>query len=486
MLVIGIGAEGCYQQTRVAVGAQRSVNFVQIAFAGFDGEPVDEFAHQGPVDFTGALIVVFVDKHNVQVAAVAQLQAAELAVGNDGQLGLVAVAGFQADPAPVGAGAQHRLRQGTQVVGHLLHRQPAFNVSHQRAEHLGMVGAAQKVQQVFFIVLATGGERLKALRQFRLEGRRIKALAEHGVAGKLVNHPRMGLQIARRPARSAQDPQQALLHQRPFVQQGQIAFAAQQRLHPIHEAHTGQLSGPALRNPLRGALHQPQQSRARFVPQRQHTRVGAPMAKPLSELALKQRQRCFKVQGRACPCVAGVCGTFALRTSARCAAQERVKLMRHQLAVGVELGQKRTRTWKRHGLCQPSQIRIVRGQHMGLLVVQVLNAVFHLAQKYIGRTQGLRGGGGHQSRFGQARQGAQRRAGAQLRKLPAAHHLEQLHGEFNFADPAARQLHVVVALGSPGTALGGMVADLAVQHPQGIKHAIVQVAPEHKGHDDGA
>ena len=123
---------------------------------------------------------------------------------------------------------------------------------------------------------------------------------------------------------------------------------------------------------------------------------------------------------------------------------------------------------------------------MGLLVVEVLDAVFHLAQKHIGRAQGCGGGLRHEPGLGQARQGADRGAGAQLRKLAAAHHLQQLHRKFNLADAPARELDVVVALGPPGAALGGVVADLAVQHAQGVKHAVVEVTPKHKRHHDGA
>ena len=76
LLVVGVGAQGGYQEAGVAVRAQRGVDLVEVAFAGFDGQPVDQLAHQGAVDFARALVLVVVDKHNVQVAAVAQFFAA--------------------------------------------------------------------------------------------------------------------------------------------------------------------------------------------------------------------------------------------------------------------------------------------------------------------------------------------------------------------------------------------------------------------------
>ena len=85
-LVVFKSGHGGGEQARVAVGAQGSVDFVQVAFAGFGGEPHDEFAHQRGVDFAGALVAVFVQKDQIQVAAVAQLQPAQFAVGDDGEV----------------------------------------------------------------------------------------------------------------------------------------------------------------------------------------------------------------------------------------------------------------------------------------------------------------------------------------------------------------------------------------------------------------
>jgi hypothetical protein len=82
---------------------------------------------------------------------------------------------------------------------------------------------------------------------------------------------------------------------------------------------------------------------------------------------------------------------------------------------------------------------------------------------------------------GQPLQAAQRAARAQLGELAAAHHLQKLHDELDFADAATRQLDVVGAFRPTGAASHRMLADLAVQHAQRIKHPVVQVAPKHKG-----
>ena len=115
---------------------------------------------------------------------------------------------------------------------------------------------------------------------------------------------------------------------------------------------------------------------------------------------------------------------------------------------------------------------------MRLLVVEVLNPVLCVPQKIVSCRQRVCRGCFHQTRLGQARQRVHSGTGTKLGKLPTAHHLQQLHGEFNFTNATARHLHVVGALGVPGAALGSVLANLPVQHAQGVKHAVVKVAPK--------
>ena len=61
---------------------------------------------------------------------------------------------------------------------------------------------------------------------------------------------------------------------------------------------------------------------------------------------------------------------------------------------------------------------------MGLLVVQILDAVFDVAQKDVGLRQRVRRGFRHEFGLHQPQQSALRRAGAQFGKLSAAHHLQ--------------------------------------------------------------
>ena len=269
--------------------------------------------------------------------------------------------------------------------------------------------------------------------------------------------------------------QQALVHRRALLQQRQITLAAQQGLKPIGHAQGGQFRHPALVEPVAGALHQTGQAHASILAQGQHAGVVAPRGHfgrkaggQVFEHALQIFDGCALRAGAA----------FAIARGRR--AQQGIKLLRHHLSVVVELVQKRTGVAKTQGAGNPGQVIVLRRQHMGLLVVQVLNAVLDAAQKVVGLAQGLHLVGRHQARFEQALQGRLRGTGAQFGELTAPHHLQQLHSEFNFADTTARQLDVMRPLGVACSALGGVLADLAVQAAQRIEHAVVQITPKHK------
>ena len=340
-----------------------------------------------------------------------------------------------------------------------------------------MVGAAQQVEQGFFVVFAGGLHRRQAQRQLVLKGLGGKTLGQQLLARQLVDDARVLQQIAGGPARSTQQVQQALMHKRALQQQRQVALAAQQWLQPVNQAQCGQLGGSPLGQPLRGALHQAHQPGARFIAQCLHARLLTPGRNPLTQRALQVLGQSFQ-RGQGIGCLALRATAFA--SFFLWTAQQRIKLLRHALAVSIELTQKGRRGQTQRG-GNPLQVFIARGQDVRLLVVQVLDAVLYTAQKRVGSRQLLRRFLRHQASTCQALQGLQRRAATQLRKLPTTHHLQQLHDELNLANATARQLDVVRPLRAATAALYGMVTNLAVQHAQGVEHAVVQIAAKNKG-----
>ena len=480
LLVVGIRLEAGDQQARAAVGAQGGVDFVHIAFRGLEGQPVDHFAHMAGIHLLGVFGVVIVDEHDVQITAITELFATQLAIADDDHGRFIPVAVFQARPAPTGSDAQHRVGQRAQVIGHLLDAEHAFHVARQGAKLLGVVCAAQQVHQALVVVFTCALQRSQTGVQLGFKLDRVKAGVEQVASCEFVDDVGMLQQITRGPFGRTEQTQQAFVHGRALQHQGQIAFPAQQGLDPVHHAQHGLLADAPLFQPLGGALQQAHQAAPRVFTQSLHARVGGPQGQALANAAGKHLCHARQFGRVTLPVFTGA--GFALPV----AAQQGVELLRHHFSVGIQVAQQRTRPCVTHGVGHPVQIVVASGQHMGLLVVQVLNAVLDLSQKHIRRMQGVGRGLRHQARFGHALQSVQGRAGAQLGKLSAPHHLQQLDNELDLPDAPARQLDVIGPLGMTRTALGRVVPDLMVQGAERLKNVVVQVTAEHKGQHHAA
>jgi len=238
-----------------------------------------------------------------------------------------------------------------------------------------VVGAAQQIQQRLFIVFAGGAQGDSARFEFDLELRRIEAVGEQLLARQFVDHTRVLQQIARGPLGSAQQAQQALVHRRPLLQQRQVTVAAQHGFDPVGHAQRGFFAHAALFEPGAGALHQPHQAKAAVFLERQHARVLAPLRHPGRKRFRELRQHALKIVGRAAFAVA----TLAVAAPVGGAAQQRVELLRHQFAVGIERVQELAHVGATHGRGHPGQVVVA--------VVQVLDAVLDPAQKTVGLRQ---------------------------------------------------------------------------------------------------
>jgi len=296
-----------------------------------------------------------------------------------------------------------------------------------------MVGAAQQVEQRLVVVLAGGGERALARFQLVFEHHRVKTLLVQLPAGEFVDHPRVLEQVARGPFGCTQHAQQPLVHRRPLLQQSEVAFATQQRLDPVGHAQRGGFAHPAVFQPGAGALHQPGQAGAGVLAQRQHARVFAPVGHLGGKRRRQLRQHRLQIFHRGARLAVAALAVAA----AVGRAEQRVELLGHGLAVGIERVQEGTGVGKAQGAGDPGQVVVAGGQDVGLLVVEVLDAVLHPPQKVVGPGQGGHRVGRHEPGALQPRQRRQRGACAQFGELAAAYHLQQLHGEFDLADAAA-------------------------------------------------
>ncbi len=233
-LVLLEGADRRDQQTRVAVRAQRGVDVEQLAGGGAQRQPGDQLADEGCVDLLRLLGVagraIVVEEDDVEVAAVAEFLAAELAVGDHRQPRLGTVALLEPRPGPAQRDRDQRVGQQRQVVGDLLHGQFTFDVTHQRAKDLGVVRAAQRVEQLFLVVFAGALQRGQAFVELGRQGRAVETLLQQPLVGQLVDDAGVAHQVLHRPARHAQQAQQAAMDFGSLGQQRDVAVAAQQRL----------------------------------------------------------------------------------------------------------------------------------------------------------------------------------------------------------------------------------------------------------------
>jgi hypothetical protein len=224
-------------------------------------------------------------------------------------------------------------------------------------------------------------------RPARRRSRRVEALVQQAFVGQLVDHAGVAHQVLHRPARQAQQAQQAAQHLGPLGQQGQVAVAAQQRFEPVDEAQGGGLGAVAVVDAGAGALDQPAQAQLALVAQRQHARLLAPGR-------MRSASRAAALEQASLSMGSGPGPQFLqpLRRTPPWApvVQQRVELIGHQLADLAQPVSSSQACGGRRVVAQaqragdPGQVGVVGRQQVGLLVVQVLDAVLHLAQEHIG------------------------------------------------------------------------------------------------------
>ena len=236
-----------------------------------------------------------------------------------------------------------------------------------------MVGTAQQVEQSLFAVFMAFLESRITSREIPLKLRRTKALAQKFRPRQFVHNPRMQHHVAGRPARHSKQVQDTPVDVWPLHQQCQVALAPQQGFNPIYKT-----KGSCLRCVL---VVQPC---GRLVNQAMQTQLGS-VTQGLSARICPQSGDAFAVRARQVHpqrfiadwpirCVART--RFAV---SRLHTEQGVKLLRHQLTVGIQFRQQIPGGAKAHGGGDPGQIIVIGWQNMGLAVVKILNTVLDIA-----------------------------------------------------------------------------------------------------------
>ena len=156
--------------------------------------------------------------------------------------------------------------------------------------------------------------------------------------------------------------------------------------------------------------------------------------------------------------------------------ENRLKVLADPGAVRVELGQQGVPVGKAHVYRDAFTVTGVARQHVGLFVLDILQAVFEAAQENVGGAQFLLGVGRNQLALDQALQHRQGRANLQAGVAAATDQLENLGHELDFANPAGAELDVV------GLVLArDFTADLGVQVAHRVDRAEIEVFAEDEG-----
>ena len=144
----------------------------QILLDGIDIQALDLRDLRAQMAFVSQDVILFNDTiaANVAYGAVHQEEsllrhdgAGALAVGHVAETQLVVTQADQALVLQLGmhllakSAIDHGVGQGAQVVSHLLDAQAAFQITRQGEEQLGMVGAAQQIEQRLFVVFVGVG-----------------------------------------------------------------------------------------------------------------------------------------------------------------------------------------------------------------------------------------------------------------------------------------------------------------------------------------
>ena len=398
---------------------------------------------------------------------------------------------LQVLPGPAERKAQRGVGECREVVGDLLDADVALDIADQRAEHLGVVRAAKGVEQRLFVGLARALPGGMAFLEFGGVGGGIEAAVQQALVGELVDHAGVQHQVAHRPARQAEQAQQPRLHLGALDQHREVALAPQQRLEPVDEAGRGFHRALAVAHRMRGARDQAREAQLAVVAQHRDLRFFAQRLHACDQLRRQPVEKALAVDRLWRPAAAAAAAGAVAGGRGAAVVQQRIELGRDELPRHAEqveqvaggggaLAAARVaavgEVAEPEAARDPREVGVEGRQQVGLLVVEVLDAVLDATQEFVSLGQAVGARRLHQPAGGEFVERLQGGARANLGELPAARHQQQLHDELDLADAAARELDVVRAFGPAGGAALRFFAHLGVQLTQALEDAVVEVA----------
>ncbi len=483
-LVLPVAGQRRHQRALAAVRAQAHVDVVQAAAAGDRAEQRDHLLRQ-PREPAPALQRprsgrrfdarrVVVQEHQVQVRADAQFHAAQAAVADDGETAArhLAVRGDQISTRQAQHGHHHRLGQLRELAGAVERGLAPVQRRQSDAETQRLARFVEATQGRLRIV-AGGGDCgvAQPLHRRQVRHRAVDAAVEQFVQQQRVRSQPFGEEGTARQ-HVDQPRQRAGL----FVEQGQIAGPAQDRLQQAEYAVQG---GIGLRRARRGMQQRRQhtiQARARGIGQGAHaqrlheTAQGLVGAVGVGEAGGAQHLRLAGVR-QAAPVVGQCIG----RQRALARRQQFGELGGDAIALHLQRCVQRGPVGIAEAERDARAIQRVLRQRVGLRVTQHLQAVLHLAQEAIRLRQRRAILGGDLAGGDQRVQRRQQAAFAQCGFAAAADQLQRLHQELDLANATGAALDVVQAVVARD--FGG---DRRLHLAQAVQRGVVEIAPVHE------
>ncbi len=185
-------------------------------------------------------------EHDVQIRAVAELEAAELAVGRDGEgsrLACVAlahaglaVAGRHVAPGQRDHLPQRDLGDGGQVIAHDHERHDPGHVRRRHVQHVGVLELTQDLHLLLEILIPDHGE---PLLHVRLQRREIEWRVERAGIEQLVQQHRVTGELPGDPGARGAQAHQLGERQRPLGEQREVGAAPGHGLHDSEDPLQG-------------------------------------------------------------------------------------------------------------------------------------------------------------------------------------------------------------------------------------------------------
>ncbi|CAM5204190.1 hypothetical protein CDEF62S_04319 [Castellaniella defragrans] len=486
-LVMFEGCDGDRQQARVAVGAQPQVDLVQPSRGGQSREPGRHPAPQFRVAFARVLIRVVVQEHQIQVGGVAEFLAAQLAVGNDGEVRLARIAaqGARQDlgPDPADGLGQQQIGQGREVVGQALDADDVFQVLGQQLEGDLMLHVAHEVHLLFDVRLSVrqhAGVQVGA--QLLGQCRKVGRLHEAAPFDQAVEQQRVAGQVLRRPGAGAHDAGHTGQGFGVFGEQRQVGAALRDVFHQV-EQPLQRLAGCLGTGSL---LHEPRHERVDPLLAGERQAVDPVAVQQRIDTRLQVRR--LGVRERDLAWRGGHGFRLGGFVSSHAGDAEGVaETIGHAASMVFEFHLEGVRVGEAHGLGERRRLAGRVRQQVRLLVFPVLQPVFEAAQEDVGGFQAVGLRLAQDAGAALLVQGGQQIALLQRRLAPAPDELVELHHEFDFADAAFAQLDVVtgvdaIAGAGPPLPIGADAFAQATQRGEGVE---VEIFAVDEGHPQG-